>query len=78
MPFYVPRSSRIAAGLLMGWLAVIALSPAGAQPVKAPRIGQPAPEFTLPDLNGKTISLAEFKGKKNVLLVFYRGWIGYW
>ncbi len=78
MPSYVPRSSRIAAGLLMGWLAVIAFSPAGAQPVKAPRIGQPAPEFTLPDLNGKTISLAEFKGKKNVLLVFYRGWIGYW
>ena len=33
--------------------------------------GQKAPEFMLPATGGKTISLAEFKGLKNVVLYFY-------
>jgi len=37
------------------------------------KIGQPAPDFTLAELNGKWISLSDFRGKKNVVLVFYRG-----
>ncbi|MEK7115873.1 MAG: peroxiredoxin [Patescibacteria group bacterium] len=32
-----------------------------------------APLFTLPDEQGRAVSLADFKGKKNVLLVFYPG-----
>ncbi len=36
--------------------------------------GQQAPGFTLPDQNGKTISLSAARGHK-VVLVFYRG---YW
>ena len=32
-----------------------------------------APEFTLPDFNGRSVSLADFKGRKNVLVVFNRG-----
>ena len=39
------------------------------------RVGQPAPDFTLEDSDGKSISLADYRGKKNVILVFYRG---YW
>ena len=31
------------------------------------------PDFTLNDFNGKTISLADFTGQKNVLVVFNRG-----
>ncbi|MBI4528786.1 MAG: redoxin domain-containing protein [Deltaproteobacteria bacterium] len=34
------------------------------------KIGTKAPDFTLTDLNGKSVSLAEFKGKKHVLLEF--------
>lgn len=49
-----------------------------AQPQRVPSIGQPAPEFSFQDANGKTVSLADFKGKKNVLVVVHRGWIGYW
>ena len=39
------------------------------------KVGQPAPDFTLEDGNGKSISLSDFRGKKSVVLVFYRG---YW
>ncbi|SVC39513.1 uncharacterized protein METZ01_LOCUS292367 [marine metagenome] len=33
-------------------------------------LGSPAPEFTLDDCNGKTVSLSDLKGKK-VLLYFF-------
>jgi len=32
----------------------------------------PAPDFTLPDLNGIPVSLSDFRGRSNVLLVFNR------
>ena len=52
----------------------------------APQVGQKAPPFSLPDINGKAESLSELLSKpigappagrapKGVLLVFYRG---YW
>ena len=42
----------------------------------APKVGQRAPELTLPDTNGRPVSLAQLiDGQKGVLLVFYRG---YW
>jgi peroxiredoxin len=34
-----------------------------------------APEFTLPDFNGRSVALADFKGRKNVLLVFNRAFV---
>ena len=47
--------------------------------VPAPRpafvVGQPAPDFTLPDAAGRPVRLADFRGQKPVVLVFYRG---YW
>ena len=44
----------------------------------APRVGQPTPEFSLQDVNGETVNFADFKGRKNILVVVDRGWIGYW
>jgi cytochrome oxidase Cu insertion factor (SCO1/SenC/PrrC family) len=35
------------------------------------KVGQPAPEFTLTDTEGKQVKLSDFKGKQNVVLVFY-------
>jgi len=39
------------------------------------KVGQPAPDFSLEEAGGKTIALSEFRDKKTVVLVFYRG---YW
>jgi len=39
------------------------------------KVDQPAPDFTLEDSDGKAISLSDFRAKKSVVLVFYRG---YW
>lgn len=36
-------------------------------------INKPAPAFTLTDFNGIEVNLKDFQGKKNVLLVFNRG-----
>lgn len=40
----------------------------------APKVGDVAPDFTLPDQDGKPVKLSDFRGQP-VLLVFYRG---YW
>ncbi len=34
-------------------------------------VGKPAPNFTLADQHGNKVSLEDFKGRKNVVLVFY-------
>jgi len=34
-------------------------------------IGTPAPELALPDQDGRTVSLARFRGSKHVVLFFY-------
>jgi cytochrome oxidase Cu insertion factor (SCO1/SenC/PrrC family) len=39
------------------------------------RVGEPAPDFTLPDATGAAVSLASFRERAPVVLVFYRG---YW
>jgi peroxiredoxin (alkyl hydroperoxide reductase subunit C) len=37
----------------------------------APEVGTEAPEFTVKDQNNQQIRLSSFRGKRNVLLVFY-------
>lgn len=34
------------------------------------QVGTKAPDFTLTDLDGRSVSLADFRGKKHVLLEF--------
>jgi peroxiredoxin Q/BCP len=36
-----------------------------------PAAGDAAPAFSLPATDGRTISLADFKGKKTVVLAFF-------
>jgi len=35
----------------------------------------PAPDFSLVDFTGKTVSLSDFRGKTDVLLIFNRGFM---
>ena len=37
------------------------------------KVGNKAPDFTLENTDGQKISLSAFRGKKNVVLIFYRG-----
>jgi hypothetical protein len=39
------------------------------------RLGERPPDFTLPDATGRPVTLADYRGRKPVVLVFYRG---YW
>jgi len=34
-------------------------------------VGQPAPDFALRNQHGQTVSLADFRGRKNVVVLFY-------
>jgi hypothetical protein len=46
-----------------------------AKEIVMPRVplDQTAPEFRLPDFSGVPVSLSDYRGEKNVLLVFNRG-----
>src|SRR5262249_54238258 len=59
-------------GVLAGVFAVV-LYVASVVPAPAgPRVGVPAPDFSLMDQSGKPVQLADFRGSP-LLLVFYRG-----
>lgn len=49
----------------------------GLEPVDTGRVGtgDMAPDFALRALDGSIITLSQYRGEKNVILVFYRG---YW
>jgi peroxiredoxin len=51
----------------LAWLLTIPLVAQG----MTLRVGDKAPNFTLPDQNGNPVSLSQFLGKKNVVLAFY-------
>jgi peroxiredoxin len=36
-------------------------------------INEPAPDFSLADLDGNLVSLSDYQGKNNVLMVLNRG-----
>ncbi len=48
---------------------------AGLPPLDTGRVavGTVAPDFTLESKDGGTVTLSQFRGKKTVVLVFYRG-----
>jgi peroxiredoxin len=38
-------------------------------------VGQVAPDFVLADVQGRTVRLSDYNGRKNVVLVFTRGFM---
>lgn len=39
-------------------------------------LSKQAPEFSLPALNGETVSLADYRGKKNLVVSYWASWCG--
>jgi cytochrome oxidase Cu insertion factor (SCO1/SenC/PrrC family) len=56
------------AGLATVWSLADEKQPAE---MKGPKLGAAAPDFTLSNSDGKPVSLKDFRGKKQVALVFY-------
>jgi cytochrome oxidase Cu insertion factor (SCO1/SenC/PrrC family) len=52
-------------------LVVFAFLINGASAEQSLGVGDSAPDFSVVDASGKEIKLGDFKGKKNVVLVFY-------
>jgi peroxiredoxin len=80
----VDENGSIASELAVGAPAVLALAGSGPDPASngsggAPavpavrKIGEPAPPLKLPDLNGKTVNLAGFRGKETLVLFWNPG-----
>ena len=68
--------------LIAGSLGLAQPQAATQQPAAAPqqnrtiphtnlKVGDMAPDFTLPDTGGHQVKLSDFRGKKNVILAFY-------
>jgi AhpC/TSA family protein len=69
-------SALVVSGLLLvgaGFFNFVAMRVPASRPLVA--VGASVPDFTLPDAAGRPVSLSDYRGKKPVILVFYRG---YW
>jgi cytochrome oxidase Cu insertion factor (SCO1/SenC/PrrC family) len=77
------KQTMILVGLLLALAAATfgqvtpAPSPTAVKPTPPPpstskfKVGDMAPDFTLPDLTGAKVKLSDFRGKSNVVLAFY-------
>ena len=52
-------------------LVVFAFLITGAPAVQSPEVGDSAPDFNLVGVSGDELRLSDYKGKKNVILIFY-------
>ena len=58
--------------LLVAGLAVLSFAQSAPAPQKTHlKVGDEAPDFTLPDNTNKPVKLSDFRGKKNVVLAFF-------
>lgn len=63
------------AGLILATLAVLGILAIGLRNTNAGQVEQgPAPDFTLETFDGETISLADFRGEKPVVINFWASW----
>ncbi len=43
-------------------------------PAAAPAASESVPDFDLPTARGESVSISEFRGEKDIVLVFFRAW----
>jgi cytochrome oxidase Cu insertion factor (SCO1/SenC/PrrC family) len=61
--------------ILMLFTFWIGCASTGQSPEPAPEVGDIAPDFSLLDASGNEVRLSDFKGKKNVALIFYESYL---
>ena len=54
-----------------GRVLTLVLASALAAQAATLKVGDKAPDFSLPDQTGKQVKLSDYAGKKNVVLAFY-------
>lgn len=64
-------SSISRAGFLLAATSAACLVAQTPPPKTHLKVGDEAPDFTLPSTTGKPVRLSEFRGKKNVVLAFF-------
>lgn len=66
----------VTAGLLLLALSFVMVQLRGgrAAPEARPEVGYVAPDFALPTLDGQTVRLSDFRGKKAVFINFWATW----
>lgn len=68
------ESRVLAAGFAL-LLGMAVLAPQEQKPAlpqtRTLKVGDPAPDFELPDQNGRTVRLSDFRGRQNVVLAFF-------
>lgn len=62
---------RLAGAVLLSAAFLAAQPPAPGVATTHLKVGDPAPDFQLPDQNGNAVRLSEYRGKRNVVLAFY-------
>lgn len=86
MSLHRNRAPTVAAAFTLTWL--LACSPDGAPIVLGPvdgrdlppadtgrvQVGDEAPDFSLASYDDGVVTLSGYRGQKDVILVFYRGW----
>jgi peroxiredoxin len=75
LPHLLPRTKTLT--LAAAVLGLLAFTVFAADPPKAPKVGEKAPEFTLKTLDDKTVKLSELTAQSPVVLIMLRGWPGY-
>lgn len=58
-------------GVLLSFIVPAIAQTAPAPPPMTLKVGDVAPDFTLPDTAGNKVKLSDFRGKNNVVLAFF-------
>jgi cytochrome oxidase Cu insertion factor (SCO1/SenC/PrrC family) len=57
--------------ILLVFALLVGCASTGQSPGSSPQVGDNAPDFAIVDVSGNEVRLSDYKGKKNVALIFY-------
>jgi len=61
--------------LVVSLILIVAVAAAAQMRRPAPKVGDKAPDFSLPNPDGKSVTLKDYTSRGPVVVIFYRG---YW